>query len=80
VEGCREHGNEPSGSLKVGTFVSSRATGGFSRRKLVNVIVQTLHQMLLKVDEVKKDEIGGTCCNTNGRKEKCFIRNFGWNA
>jgi hypothetical protein len=32
VEGSCEHGNETSGSLNVGTFVSSFSTGDFSRR------------------------------------------------
>jgi hypothetical protein len=29
--GYCEYGNEPSGSIKVGKFLSSRAIGGFSR-------------------------------------------------
>jgi hypothetical protein len=32
VEGSCEHGNETSGSLNVGKFLSSCATDGFSRR------------------------------------------------
>jgi hypothetical protein len=32
VEGSCEHGNEPSESIKVGKFLSSYTTGGFSRR------------------------------------------------
>jgi hypothetical protein len=31
-EASCEHGNEPSGSINVGKFLSSCATGGFSRR------------------------------------------------
>jgi hypothetical protein len=30
--GSCEHGNEPSGSINVGKFLSSCVTGGFSRR------------------------------------------------
>jgi hypothetical protein len=32
VEGSCENGNEPSGSIKVGKFLSSCATGGLLRR------------------------------------------------
>jgi hypothetical protein len=32
VENSSEHGNEPSGSINVGKFLSSCTTGGFSRR------------------------------------------------
>jgi hypothetical protein len=32
VEGSCEHGNEPSGSINVGKFLSGCAAGGFSRR------------------------------------------------
>jgi hypothetical protein len=32
VEGSCEHGNESSDSIKVGAFLSSCTTGGFSRR------------------------------------------------
>jgi hypothetical protein len=31
-EGSCEHGNEPSDSIKVGNFLNSWATGGFSRK------------------------------------------------
>jgi hypothetical protein len=31
VEGSCEHGNEPSGSINVGKFLSSCTTGGFPR-------------------------------------------------
>jgi hypothetical protein len=31
VEGLCEHGNEPSGSINNGNFLSSCRTGGFSR-------------------------------------------------
>jgi hypothetical protein len=32
VEGSCEHGNEPSGFIKVGKFLSSCIAGGFSKR------------------------------------------------
>jgi hypothetical protein len=32
VEGSCEHGNEPSGSIKFGKFLSGCTVGGFSRR------------------------------------------------
>jgi hypothetical protein len=32
VEGSCEHGNEPSGSINSGKFLSSSTTGDFSRR------------------------------------------------
>jgi hypothetical protein len=32
VEGSCEHGNEPSGSIKTGNFLSGYTIGGFSRR------------------------------------------------
>jgi hypothetical protein len=32
VEGSCEHGNEPSGSINAGKFMSSCTTGSFSRR------------------------------------------------
>jgi hypothetical protein len=32
VKGFSEHGNEPSGFINVGKFVSNCTTGGFSRR------------------------------------------------
>jgi hypothetical protein len=39
VEGCCEHGNEPSGSINDGKFLSSCATGGFSRRAQLRGVV-----------------------------------------
>jgi hypothetical protein len=39
VEGFCEHGNEPLGSVKVGEFLSSSATGSFSRRAQLHGVI-----------------------------------------
>jgi hypothetical protein len=39
VAGYCEHGNEPSGSIKGGDFVTIRMTAGLSRRTLLEVDV-----------------------------------------
>jgi hypothetical protein len=46
VEGSYQHGNEPSGSIKAGKFLSGCTIGGFSRRaQLCKYEIQMQFQM-----------------------------------
>jgi hypothetical protein len=51
VEGPCEHGNEPSGSINVGIFLSGCATGSFSRRAQLHTVFMLTDAQLPSVSD-----------------------------
>jgi hypothetical protein len=52
VEGSCEHGNEPSGSINVGKFLSSCTDGGFSRRAQLHEVSVFMCNQIMNCDVI----------------------------
>jgi hypothetical protein len=70
MEGCCEHGNEPSGSINIGKFLRNCTTGGFSRRAQPHGVSQLVRQVCQCNDNHIAEEartvsiIANRCLNT----------------